>query len=622
MRHKVLRPLLADVLALGLSSTLTPTSAAQPSITTGPDDSASARANAEQEAIDNAAEAAATPAPGREDLEPAEPGFDDNTIDNDAGADWHATTDPEATITPGQMRSDTEDIPGGFTKEEADRAEVQEAAEQQAQQDRATNPLARALAAEPVNCTTYWPSPYKVCGAIREKYDAIGGPTSFLTWPKSDELGVPDGVGRRNEFVNGFIYWHPTTGAHPVTTHFSTVWARNGWEAGRLGYPTTDELGLSDGIGRKQSFQRGHIYGSLAGLASIEGLIYDKWVATGAEGGPLGYPTTDEASTPDGVGRFNRFVGGMLYWHPTHGAHPITGDILDQWADQGYEGGNLGYPIEDAQTQDSIKYEQKFSGGSIFGYGSPIPELMNKLDMDGDNIEAFCTQIRDLFVNNGVDVATGFFDALTQANESIQASNDEIERLREESSNSSPQNLLRAIDSGMSNDCSPSQLIKPGNSRTNRGDIFYSGATTTVKGVDINHGHMGIFVGNSSSDPNKIETVEAVGKTEGVRRISGSERRGVCAPKYLSVDTTGSNRTSAAQFAISKVGSSYNSNFAGTRATTRQSTSFNCSSLVWAAYMSATNGKLDIGTNKYVSTYRAGVYPIDIYNSINVTEFK
>lgn len=80
--------------------TLNPTVAAQPSVTTESEDSAAARANAEQEAIDNAAEAAATPAPGREDLEPAEPGFDDNTIDNDAGADWHATTDPEATITP------------------------------------------------------------------------------------------------------------------------------------------------------------------------------------------------------------------------------------------------------------------------------------------------------------------------------------------------------------------------------------------------------------------------------------------------------------------------------------------------------------------------------------------
>ncbi|MBV7294307.1 hypothetical protein KRX55_11710 [Corynebacterium sp. TAE3-ERU16] len=57
--------------------------AAQPSVTTESEDSAAARANAEQEAIDNAAEAAATPAPGREDLEPAEPGFDDNTIDNE-----------------------------------------------------------------------------------------------------------------------------------------------------------------------------------------------------------------------------------------------------------------------------------------------------------------------------------------------------------------------------------------------------------------------------------------------------------------------------------------------------------------------------------------------------------
>ena len=367
MRHKVLRPLLAVVLALGLSSTLSPTSAAQPSITTGPDDSASARANAEQEAIDNAAQAAATPAAGREDLEPAEPGFDDNTIDNDAGADWHATTNPEAMITPGQMRSDTEDIPGGFTKEEADRAEVQEAAEQQAEQDRAANPLARALAAAPINCTTYWPSPYKVCGAIREKYDAIGGPTSFLTWPKSDELGVPDGVGRRNEFVNGFIYWHPTTGAHPVTTHFSTVWARNGWEAGRLGYPTTDELGLSDGIGRKQSFQRGHIYGSLAGLASIEGLIYDKWVATGAEGGPLGYPTADEAGTPDGIGRYNHFIGGDIYWHPEYGAHPISGTILLRWDSLGRESGAYGYPVSDAIPTTSIWYDQTFTGGTLTG---------------------------------------------------------------------------------------------------------------------------------------------------------------------------------------------------------------------------------------------------------------
>ncbi|HIW95992.1 MAG TPA: hypothetical protein H9867_05840, partial [Candidatus Corynebacterium gallistercoris] len=79
----------------------------------------------------------------------------------------------------------------GFTKEEADLAEVQEARERlgAAGFERAGGVLpqgiAEAFVAAPVNCRTYWPSPYRVCGAIREKYDALGGPASFLTWPKS-----------------------------------------------------------------------------------------------------------------------------------------------------------------------------------------------------------------------------------------------------------------------------------------------------------------------------------------------------------------------------------------------------------------------------------------------------
>ena len=169
--------------------------------------------------------------------------------------------------------------------------------------------VAEVLAVQPVNCRTYWPSPYRVCGAIREKYDALGGPASFLTWPKSDELGVSDGVGRRNEFVNGFIYWHPDTGAHAVSTHFSFVWNNLGWEAGPLGYPVADEVAVGDGWGRKQVFQGGHVYGSLAGLGSVRGRILERWLELGGPGGELGYPVGDEAGTPDGRGRFSRFTG-------------------------------------------------------------------------------------------------------------------------------------------------------------------------------------------------------------------------------------------------------------------------------------------------------------------------
>lgn len=297
-------------------------------------------------------------APGRENLEPAEPGFDDNTVDNQAGKDWHPTVNPQSTLMPGQMRSDKEEIPGGFTKEQANRAEVQEAKEQAAQARSGIQTFAVAD-----TCRTYWPSPFKVCGKIREKYDSLGGPQSFLTWPKSDELKVPDGVGRRNEFVNGFIYWHPNTGAHPITTHFSVAWARTGWEGGPLGYPTSDEFGLSDGIGRKQSFEHGHIYGSLSGLATIHGAIYDKWVQTGAEEGPLGYPTEDETRTPDGIGRFNNFTGGKIYWHPQYGAHDVRGLPLLIWQMEGYEQSKWGYPIDSptAGSDSPALMNQRFS---------------------------------------------------------------------------------------------------------------------------------------------------------------------------------------------------------------------------------------------------------------------
>ena len=133
--------------------------------------------------VDNNADYAATE---REDLEPAEPGFNDNNVDNDAGADWKPTESPKSTVIPGHMRSDIEGVPAGFTKEEADRAEVQEAQEQAAMRRTGVQTFAASV---PTNCRTYWPSPFKVCGEIRKKYEAIGGPNSFLTWPKSDELG-------------------------------------------------------------------------------------------------------------------------------------------------------------------------------------------------------------------------------------------------------------------------------------------------------------------------------------------------------------------------------------------------------------------------------------------------
>ncbi|WP_326938152.1 LGFP repeat-containing protein [Amycolatopsis cynarae] len=125
-------------------------------------------------------------------------------------------------------------------------------------------------------------------------------------------------------------------------------WASLGWETG-LGYPTTDESTTPDGIGRYNHFtNNASIYWTPnTGAHGINGLIHDKWAALGWETG-LGYPTTDETTTPDGTGRYNHFTNNAsIYWTPNTGAHAVVGTIRDTWANLGWEKSGLGYPTSD-----------------------------------------------------------------------------------------------------------------------------------------------------------------------------------------------------------------------------------------------------------------------------------
>jgi hypothetical protein len=109
--------------------------------------------------------------------------------------------------------------------------------------------------------------PYVVQGAIRAKWEELGGPTSFLGYPVTDELPTPDGRGRYNHFeasaVGGSsIYWTPETGAHEVHGLIRAKWAELRWEQSTLGYPTSDETDEPDGSGRYNTFERGSLHWS------------------------------------------------------------------------------------------------------------------------------------------------------------------------------------------------------------------------------------------------------------------------------------------------------------------------------------------------------------------------
>ena len=111
-----------------------------------------------------------------------------------ADKDRTPTENPNATVVPGKMRSDREDVPAGFSKADADKAETMEAKTEQG----------GAAFADP-GCQVYWSAPYEVCGAIKDKYNELGGPSSFLLWPTTNELTQPDGIGKRTVFQNVVI---------------------------------------------------------------------------------------------------------------------------------------------------------------------------------------------------------------------------------------------------------------------------------------------------------------------------------------------------------------------------------------------------------------------------------
>lgn len=132
---------------------------------------------------------------------------------------------------------------------------------------------------------------------IQVKWLALGGAAGFLGAPVGPETPTLDGTGRTRDFAGGTIAWHPVTGAHAVGGAIGTRWR---------------ELGR------------------------------ERW----------GFPFTDEEATPDGQGRFNHFRTVTLpgnpecsiYWHPSTGAHEVTGGIRQKWAELGWERG-IGYPL-------------------------------------------------------------------------------------------------------------------------------------------------------------------------------------------------------------------------------------------------------------------------------------
>jgi len=110
-------------------------------------------------------------------------------------------------------------------------------------------------------------------GAIYDRWQAIGGPSSVLGTPTSPEA-IGAGDARYATFEKGAMYWSPATGPEVVTGAIYDAWASLGFERGALGLPTSSEF--QEPLWVKQNFQHGTLnFDRLTGRVSrvIDGVV-------------------------------------------------------------------------------------------------------------------------------------------------------------------------------------------------------------------------------------------------------------------------------------------------------------------------------------------------------------
>ncbi|MEX2160285.1 MAG: hypothetical protein WD751_00065 [Anaerolineales bacterium] len=88
---------------------------------------------------------------------------------------------------------------------------------------------------------------HPIAGSIGAKWAALNAEAGFLGYPIGDESATPDGRGRYQHFQGGSIYYRLAEwGAFEVHGLIRDRWTALGWEQSFLGFPVSDELPMPE----------------------------------------------------------------------------------------------------------------------------------------------------------------------------------------------------------------------------------------------------------------------------------------------------------------------------------------------------------------------------------------
>ncbi|MCC9145660.1 MULTISPECIES: hypothetical protein [unclassified Arthrobacter] len=206
---------------------------------------------------------------------------------------------------------------------------------------------------------------HAVSGAVRSGYVAQNSQDGPLGYPTSGEL--PGGKGGvYQNFEGGVIYWSAPTGARVSPNgEIRQAFARQGWEHGSLGYPTTEIVAIPGG-GTFQNYQGGSIMwrSGIGAYVSKAGPIRDVYAAQGYQTGKLGFPLSDEYASAGGL--IQDYEGGRLIWSASHGTRTLSGSIGYSYMASGGPAGKLGFPSENEVVLNNGGASQRFQYGTIY----------------------------------------------------------------------------------------------------------------------------------------------------------------------------------------------------------------------------------------------------------------
>jgi hypothetical protein len=200
---------------------------------------------------------------------------------------------------------------------------------------------------------------------VQSSIDGVARNHPFIGNAIKPVAALPGGYQREYEW--GIIYYDNANpnATSEVNGEILAKYLSAGGPAGSLGFPRTSEMTGAHGVGRYNHFANGSIYWfPLLGTYLVSGAIKDKWLELGAEGGPLGYPTSDVQDLGLRGGVMCRFQYGSIYYSALRGAHYLYGPLLQKWTDASNERWAYGYPLEDPYTIGD-KWYQRFENGTL-----------------------------------------------------------------------------------------------------------------------------------------------------------------------------------------------------------------------------------------------------------------